>query len=71
MASVSALVDAGHRVVFEKDDVTGVDLSFITHKASGTSIRMRRERNVWIIDAYVDDEDESVDSLGQLFSRQE
>ena len=49
------MVDTGHRVVFDKDDKTGVDLSFITHKATGDSIRMKRERNIWIIDAFVND----------------
>ena len=63
LASVSSLVDTGHVVTFEKDDATGVDLSFITHKASGRSIKMRRERNVWTIDTFVDED--------QDFSRQE
>ena len=63
LASVSTLVDTGHVVTFEKDDATGTDLSFITHKASGRSIRMRRERNIWTIDAFVNDD--------QDFSRQE
>ena len=63
LASVSSLVDTGHVVTFEKDDATGVDLSFITHKASGRSIKMRRERNVWTIDTFVDEDKD--------FSRQE
>ena len=63
LASVSSLVDTGHVVTFEKDDATGVDLSFIMHKASGRSIKMRRERNVWTIDTFVDED--------QDFSRQE
>ena len=46
LASVSAMVDAGHRVVFHRDDETGTDLSFITRKATGSSINMRRDRNV-------------------------
>lgn len=66
--AVSALVDAGNKVVFDKDDRTGLDISFITHKETGSSIRMRRERNVWVIDAYVDDDDNNDASL---FSRQE
>ena len=41
LASVSAMVDAGHRVVFDRDDATGTDLSFITCKATGESIKMR------------------------------
>ena len=56
LASVSSLVDCGHRVVFDKDEETGTDLSFITHKKTGDSIRMKRERNVWIIDAFVNDD---------------
>ena len=56
LAAVSALVDAGHRVVFDRDEATGVDISFITCKATGVSIKMRRERNVWVIDAYVDED---------------
>ena len=63
LASVSAMVDAGNRVVFDRDDATGTDLSFITCKATGESIKMRRDRNVWTIDAFVDEDAE--------FSRQE
>ena len=69
LAAVSALVDAGHKVTFDKDEATGVDTSFITHKRSGNSIKMRRERNVWVIDAYVNDEDKADGS--SLFSRPE
>jgi hypothetical protein len=56
LASVSALVDSNHRVTFDKDDKTGVDLSFITNKITGQSIRMRRDRNVWTIDAFVNED---------------
>ena len=54
LAAVSALVDDNHRVVFDKDMNTGTDLSFITNKATNESIWMRRENNVWVIDAYVE-----------------
>ena len=63
LASVSSLVDSGHVVTFEKDESTGLDISFITHKSSGRSIKMRRERNIWTIDAFVNDDSD--------FSRQE
>ena len=63
LASVSALVDSGHRVVFDQDDETKTDLSFIINKKTNQSIRMRRERNVWVIDAFIDDD--------SLFSRPE
>ena len=53
LASVSWLVDHQHRVVFDKDKETGRDVSFITNKESGQTIKMKRDRNVWIIDAYV------------------
>ena len=72
LASVSALVDAGHKVTFDMDAETGVDTSSITHKASGSSIRMRRERNVWVIDAYApEDDDEDIANEGQGFTRPE
>ena len=69
LASVSALVDAGHVVTFDRDDATGVDTSFIVHKESGRSTKMRRERNVWVIDAYLEDDEDR--DTGSLFSRQE
>ena len=74
LASVSALVDSGRRVTFENDEDTGVDCSFITHKTTGESIRMRRHNNVWVIDAYVDEEGMDVNqvhSFDQGFRRQE
>ena len=45
---------------------TGADISFIIDKKTGISTRMRRERNVWIIDAWVDEED-----IGMDFARPE
>ena len=69
LASVSALVDSGHRVSFDKDEATGVDTSFITHKDSGRSIKMRRERNVWVVDAWI--EEEGPGDIDSLFARQD
>ena len=63
LASVSALVDTNHRVVFDQEQ--GVDCSFIVNKQTGQRTKMRRERNVWVVDAYVE-EDIDVD-----FARQE
>ena len=74
LASVSALVDSRHRVTFENDEDTGVDCSFLTHKTTGESIRTRRDNNVWVIDAYVDEEGmdvTQVNSIVQVFRRQE
>ena len=64
LASVSSLVDTRHRVVFDKDDKTGLDISFITNKATGKSVKMRRERNVWVIDAF-NEEDISLEFVRQ------
>ena len=56
LASVSYLVDTGNRVVFDQDEETGEDISFITNKKSGVSIKMRRDRQVWVVDAYVEED---------------
>ena len=61
---MSSLVDNRHRVVFDKDDKTGLDISFITNKVTGKSVKMRRDRNVWVIDAFVE-EDTSLDFVRQ------
>ena len=58
MASVSYLLDHNHRVVFNQDFDTGEDMSFITKKTNGESIKMRRDRDVWFIDAYIEDNTE-------------
>lgn len=65
LAAVSALVDSRHRVIFDQDDETGADCSFIIDKSTGHSTKMRRERNVWVVDAYVDED------LDLDFARQE
>ena len=57
LASVSALVDSGHKVIFEKDAKTGEDISFIVQKSTGVSTKMRRDRNVWVIDVWVEEEE--------------
>ena len=56
LESVSYLVDHNHRVVFDSDLDTGEDVSFITNKTNGESKQMRRDRNVWVIDAFIDDD---------------
>ena len=58
LASVSYLVDHTHCVVFDQDLDTGEDVSFITNKTNGESIKMRRYRNEWVIDAFIDDDTE-------------
>jgi hypothetical protein len=66
LAAVSALVDSNHRVVFDRDMKTGADISFIIDKKTNLSTKMRRERNVWVIDAWIDEEEPGMD-----FARQE
>ena len=58
LAAVSSLVDAGHRVVFDRDPITKLDTSFIIHKQSGNSTKLRRERNVWVVDAWIEEDGE-------------
>ena len=65
LASVSYLVDHNHRVVFDQDLDTSKDVSFITDKTNGEPIKMRRDRNVWVIDAY------SVEDPEPVFTRPE
>ena len=57
LGAVSYLVDSGYRVVFDQDEETGHDISMMLHKATGVISRFRRERNIWILDAIVDDEE--------------
>ena len=61
LGAVSYLVDKGYRVVFDKDLVTGKDISYMMKKETKVTSRFRRERNIWILDVFVDqaDEDES------------
>ena len=56
LASVSFPVDHDHRVVFDRDERTGEDTSFILNKKTGACIKMRRDRQVWVVDAYVEEE---------------
>ena len=70
LASVAALVDSRHRVTFDKDDKTGEDVSFILNKETGETIRMRRDRNVWILDAFVE-EDVDGNDIDPVFARHE
>ena len=53
LAAVSDRVDNGCRVVFDKDLVTGQDLSYVYNKKTKKVMKLRREKNVWVIDAVV------------------
>ena len=65
LASVSYLVDSGHRVVFDRDSKTGVGISVIVNKVNGEEVAMRRDNNVWVIDAFVEED------IDELFARPE
>ena len=51
-------LDAGNKVTFEKDEKTGLDISHILNKKSGMYTKLRRERNVWVVDAWIEEEDD-------------
>ena len=70
LCAVSYLVDNFHRVVFDNDD-NGNDISTIINKKTGEEIKMVRERNVWTIETFIDeeyeqDEDVNADGFGRL-----
>ena len=37
------------------DEATKADISYIYNKATGVSTKLRRERNVWVLDAWIDE----------------
>ena len=55
LGSVSYMTDMGYRVIFDRDEKTGVDMSRMEHKATGRTTRFRREKNIWVLDAYAKD----------------
>ena len=59
LASVSSLVDSNCRVTFERDEKTKADISYIYNKTTGVSTKLRRERNVWVLDAWIDESPDS------------
>ena len=54
LASIADRVDNRYRVVFDKDDKTGRDASYMINKKTKQIIKMTRVGNVWIIEATVD-----------------
>ena len=53
LGSVADRVDHRCRVVFDKDDDTDEDVSYIYDKAARKMTKMRRDGNVWKVDAIV------------------
>ena len=56
LCAVSYLVDHGYRVTFDQDPKTGCDTSHILNKESGQIIKMNRSRNVWNIEAFIEED---------------
>ena len=69
LCAVSYMVDHDSRIVFGRDNGIGADTSHMIHKPSGKTIKLRRERNVWTIDATIVDDDGGPDIAGD-FARQ-
>ncbi len=57
LGAVSYFVDDNFRVTFGKDMKTGVDMSRMMNKATGEVTRFRRVKNIWVLDAVVDEDD--------------
>ena len=68
LGCVADRVDDRCRVVFDKDDETGEDVSRIHDKSSGTMTRMRRTGKTWKPDAIV--EAKYITDTKPVFSRQ-
>ena len=47
LVSVSKLIEQGYRVIFDEDN------SYIIHKKSMEIIKMRKEKGVFVVDAYI------------------
>ena len=65
LASIADRVDNNNRVVFDKDEKTGRDASYIFNKTTKKIIKMTRVCNVWKVDAIVDPEDTESESRGR------
>ena len=61
--SVSKLIGDGRRVVSDEE------ASYIKHKRIGNIINIRRERGVFVVDAFVDPADLKKNNKGQVFTR--
>ena len=59
LCAVSYLVDQRNQVIFDQDEKTGVDTSRIVNKKTGKIIQLVRDRNVWTIDACIEEETDS------------
>ena len=53
LASVAHLTDLGYCVVFNRHN--GKDVSYLLHKETNQFLKMKREKGVFVIDAYLHD----------------
>ena len=65
LCAVSYLVDKGYKVIFDKNMKTDQDTSYMVNKESGVITRYRRTRNVWVLDAFVDEKNGNNDQSFQ------
>ena len=65
LCAVSYLVDRNNQVIFDQDEVTGLDISRIINKKTGKIINMTRERNVWTIDTFIEENPDEVGDFGR------
>ena len=59
LGAVSYFVDHDYKVVFDRDAKTGRDMSYMMHKPTNGTRRLRRDRNIWVLDAYAYNEKNS------------
>ena len=64
LCAISYVVDKGYKVVFDKNMVTDQNMRHMMRKETSTATRFRRQRNVAILDAFVDNGND-----GQSFHR--
>ena len=69
LGAVSYIVGKGYRVIFDKNMVTGQDMSFMTNTNAGLTSRFLRERNVWVLDAFVNLQTKGNSNDDQGFAR--
>lgn len=65
LCAVSYLVDQSNQVIFDRDKATGLDISRIITKTTGRIINMTRERNVWTIDAFIEEDPDEAGDFGR------
>ena len=65
LCAISYLVDKGYKVIFDKNMKTDQDTSYMVNKETGVITRYRRTRNVWVLDAFVDEKNGNNDQSFQ------